>query len=118
MDGEATTVLAAIPRDVVENIARNYRELEALRRQQSATQAKMIRACLAAFEQTTEQAQRKLERERRHLPPHKQRVAMHEPSKLVRDDKLRAKLHLEALATMLENEATRGLDVKAPAATL
>lgn len=100
-----------VSRATVEAIALSYRQLDELRRQQSLTQAKMIRACLAAIRQTTNQAQRSLERERRNHPnPHKRHVRMHEPGKKVREDRLRAELYLEALATMLENVG--GLDVK------
>ena len=91
---------------VLQDVKRTHDELEALRRQQAATQAKLIRACLDAINQTSAQAQRRLERERRNHPnPNKRVVRMHEPALKVRNDKLLAMLHLEALATMLEKQS-------------
>lgn len=101
MPDQSTTVSRA----AVEQIAANFRELEALRKQQALTQAKMIRACLAAFNQTTQQAERRLMKENPARMP-----TQLEAQRKVREDKALAFLHLEALATMLENAG--GLDLK------
>lgn len=89
---EATTVLDAIPREVVENIARNFRALEELRKVQALTQAKMIRACLDRINRTTTAWDDSAKRQR------------------IAQEREAAKLYLLALATMLENAG--GLDLK------
>jgi hypothetical protein len=93
-----------VPRETVEKIAQNIKDLFELKAKQGQTQAQLIRWCLMAMQQTTQQAERSLERERRHHPvPHKRIVRMHEPQRKVRDDKAMALLQLEWLATQLEN---------------
>lgn len=94
-----------IPRATVVEIAAQVRALRELQRQQAHTQAKMIRACVQALRQTTEQAQRRLERvkfrtaKNGHYRPATTAEAQHE----VRKDREMALLHLDMLATMLED---------------
>lgn len=97
-----------VPYATVEAFAKNIRELRELERSQSATQAELIRWCVRALKQTTDQAQRSLEaeyvralREGRRV----KRVRMSEPAKKVREDRAKAILHLEWLATKLENQS-------------
>lgn len=81
-------------------------EKHELQRQQAGTMAKMIRGCLAAFEQTTEQAQRKLEWAKRDGNPGHYRgnvPTSMEVARKVKQDKALAFLHLQWLATQLEN---------------
>ena len=79
-----------VPREKVVQIAEQYREIEALRRQQSGTQAKMIRACVSEIRQPASGPFMTVEQRRKAKQTHDQ-----------------ALLYLEALATMLENESVR-----------
>lgn len=97
-----------VPRAKVEELAALIRRQMELHTEQRATEAKLVRWCLQALNQTTEQAQRRLERERRHLPPQRQRVYMHETGQKVREDKALAMLYLEWLATRLEGSEPAG----------
>lgn len=96
-----------VPREMVKQLA--------LKSQQGATQAQLIRWCVSALKQTPADAQRALERERRHLVgAHRQVVRMHEPAKKVRNDRELALVYLEWLATALENDSLpppAGLDL-------
>ena len=102
-----------VPREKVVQIAENVRELRDLTKRQQATQAQMIRWCVMALRQTEAQAQRSLEAERvreqragkRYRP-----VGLHEPGKKVREDKVKALLYLEWLATQLEDQSVRDPD--------
>jgi hypothetical protein len=94
----------------LEGLAGSLRQKEQLHQQQAATQAQMIRACIAAIKQTTEQAARRLQQERcaeqragkRYRP-----VRFHEPQQKVTRDRNLAFLHLEWLATQLEDQTVR-----------
>lgn len=99
-----------VPFEKVQRLAVSYRELDTLRKGQAATMAELIRGCVAALRQTTDEARRKLERERRHLTGFASQVRLHEPTKKVNDDKRLAFLHLEWLATQLENQSVRSPD--------
>lgn len=97
-----------VPRAKVEALAASIRELRDLEGCKAGTQAQLIRWCVWALKQTTDQAQRSLERERRNHPnPHRRNVRMHEPAKKVREDRALAMLHLEWLATQLEDQEKR-----------
>lgn len=96
-----------IPRDKVEQIVRNIRELQELNKRKARTQARLIRWCVAALTQTTTQAQRRLEAERmREVQAGKRyrNIGPHEPTAKVREDKDMALLQLQWLATKLEDE--------------
>ena len=99
-----------VPHSVVVELARLTREKEELERKAKATMAEMIRGCIAAIQQTTDQAKRRLERERMHLKHPKCVVRMHEPQQKVNEDKRLTLLHLEWLATSLENQSVRQPD--------
>lgn len=75
----------------------------ALERQKAGTMAQMIRECVRALTQTTDEVQRRLERTQK-------RVHMHEPGKVVAKQKAEALLYLQVLATMLEDESVRSPD--------
>lgn len=108
-----------VARAKVQQLADSFRELMALKGKQAATQAKIIRWCVMALTQTTDQAQRSLERQRRHLKGHKAIVRMHEPGKKVREDRELALLYLQWLATKLEDEEPDGeLDIRVNEAIL
>lgn len=116
------TVVKTPDRIALEQIASSFRELMILKGKQATTQAKLIRWCVMAITQTTDQASRALERERRHLTGHRAIVRMHEPAKKVREDRELALLYLQWLATCLENggsgNAPDELDIRVEAATL
>lgn len=98
--GPGTTV----PKATVEALADNIKQLLGCFARQRTIQAKMVRWCVWALNQTTNDAERILERERRNHPnPNKRIVRMHEPGQRVREDKAKALLYLEWLATQLEN---------------
>lgn len=102
-----------VPFATVEALAKNIRELRQLEQHKAATQAELIRWCIQAINQTTEQAQRRLEAERVRAQREGKRyrpVAMHEPARKVRDDRAKAILYLEWLATQLENQSVRSPD--------
>lgn len=97
----------------VEALAKSIRDLRELERSKSATQAELIRRCVRAIKQTTGQAQRSLEAERVRAQREGKRcrpVRMHEPAKKVREDRAKAILYLERLATQLENQSVRSPD--------
>ena len=108
-----------VPFDKVEALAANIRELQELERRKAATQAQMIRWCVQALNQTTDQARRRLEaqlmqdiEEGKRRPT--ARVGFTEPSKKVREDRHKAILYLEMLATSLENQSVRSPDDNQP----
>lgn len=120
---EADTVVKSPERAALEQVASSFGDLMRLRQQQSATQAKLIRWCVMAITQTSDQALRALERERHdHPKPYKRIVRMHEPGKKVRDDRELALLYLQWLATKLENDGPSPepseLDIRVEAAIL
>ena len=96
-----------VPRSTVVQLAKQVRELQHLHARKAGTMADLIRASLAAMQQTTGEARRRLERERRNLPIAKQRIGFTEPAAKVTKDKKLAILHLEWLATQLENQSDR-----------
>ena len=95
MDHETT-----IPREVLEQVVERYNDLLALKSQQHAIMAQMIRGCVTAIDRKATgwpwpTAQQKAE---------------------VEHDRERAMLHLQWLATQLELDA--GVDLVSPAATI
>ena len=86
-----------IPRETVAEIARNFRELMALKDREKATQAQLIRWCLLALTQTTDQIHRRLERKQQH-------VYLHEPAKVQRQERNQALACLAWLADKLEGK--------------
>jgi len=99
-----------VPIEKVRQLADSYYELMVLNDQKAGTMAQMIRGCIQALTQDTNEAARALERERRHLKGYKAIVRMHEPAKKVREDRERAFLYLQWLATQLENQSVRSSD--------
>lgn len=101
---EPTVSKPDVPFEKVEALAANIKELLDHHARQSVVQAKLLRWCVWAMNQTTAEAERMLERERRNHPnPAKRIVRLHEPGKKVREDKAKALLYLEWLATQMEN---------------
>ena len=91
-----------IPREKVEQLAANIHELLALKDNQAGTMAEMIRGCIAAIRQGDDP----------NSSPKVRRaegwIARGAATKEVRNDKARALLYLEYLATQLENQSTKG----------
>lgn len=75
-----------VPYATVEALAKSIRDLRELERSKSATQAELIRWCVRALKQTTGSA------------------------KKVREDRAKAILYLEWLATQLENQSVGSPD--------
>lgn len=95
-----------VPKQVVRDIADNIAELRKNERAKSALQAELIRWCLRAFSQTTEQAERSLTHQNTRRRP--SQVAAQAK---VREDKELALVHLAWLATQLENEGLGDVDL-------
>lgn len=92
-----------VSRAKVEELAAAVRQHFELLEKQRATEAQMIRWCLQALNQTTDQAKARLERERRDHPnPYRRDVRMHEPQQKANKDRRLAMLYLEYIATRLE----------------
>lgn len=96
-----------VPRQVLERVAAGYHELVALKVRQAATQAELIRGCVAELRSD----------------PNTYRLRGHETYSEAarirqenRENKALALLYLEWLATNLEREA--GVDLGAPAVTI
>ena len=106
-----------VPFATVEALAKNIRDLRELEQRKAATQAQLIRWCIRAINQTIDQASRQLEAERVRAQREGKRycpVRMLEPAKKVREDRRKAILHLEWLATQLENQTVRSPDTSDP----
>lgn len=102
-----------IPFVKVQALTDNIRDLLLLERQRAGTQAQLIRWCVWALNQTTEQAARRLERERTQEQQAGKRyrpVGFSEPHKKVAKDRALALLHLEWLATQLEDQSVGSSD--------
>lgn len=81
-----------VPRETVVTIADNFCQLMDLKQRQAVTQAKLIRWCVRVIRKRHQPVP---------FPDHRNRV------KLTNDRDL-ALLHLEWLATQLENQSTEG----------
>ena len=91
-----------IPREKVEALAKLVAEKRALDVNKAHTQAKMIRGCIAALKQTESEAKRRLEHE--HFKAGKKGVIGYSaPHRKIINDRALAFLHLEWLATQLED---------------
>lgn len=102
-----------VPYATVEALAKSIRDLRELERSKSATQAELIRWCVRALKQTTDQARRSLEAERLREEREGKRyrpVRRFGPDKKVREDRAKAILYLEWLATQLENQSVGSPD--------
>lgn len=87
-----------VPRATLVAVAESFNALKALERQRAATQAEMIRTCLAAI---------RMDVNNYRVPSHlnmfdKQRI---EQVKKNKQDQKKAFIYLEVLATMLEDQA-------------
>lgn len=101
-----------VPHAKVVAMADNIHKLLDLKAQEQGTMAELIRWCLWALEQTSEQAGRSLARKlmadvKAGRRPKHACVRMHEPAKKVSDDRKLAMLYLNWLATRLEDQSVR-----------
>ncbi len=93
----------AVPRERLVELAKLIADKHALEVEQAHTQALMIRGCIAALKQTTGDTARKLEAEMRASNKRYTHMPMHLPQRRLNEDRALAFLHLEWLATQLED---------------